>query len=74
MKISIASFFLVSIAGTNGFSQTSPSELAELARGRLREALRSPAGKLTLSPEIIIPEPNDPTALLLQASEVTKTS
>jgi hypothetical protein len=32
------------------------------------------ANKLTLSPEIIIPEPTDPTALLLQSTEITKLS
>lgn len=41
---------------------------------RLKEALYSPSGKLTLSPEIVVPEPDDPTALLLQASYVTKLS
>jgi len=44
---------------------------AQLARGRLHEALSSPSGKMTLSPEMVIPEPSDPTALLLQATAVT---
>ena len=57
------------------FSATSsPSEAAQLARGRLREALSSIANKITISPEIIVPEPSDPTALLLQNTEVTKLS
>jgi len=55
-------------------SMPSPSESAQLAYGRLRESLSSLANKATLSPEIIIPEPTDPTALLLQASEVTTLS
>lgn len=50
------------------------SDRAQTARGRLVEALRSPAGKLTLSPEIVIPDPNDPTAILLQSSLITTLS
>jgi len=53
---------------------TPPSEAALLARGRLHESLSSISKKVTLSPEVIIPEPTDPTALLLQANEVTKLS
>jgi len=55
-------------------STSNPSEAAQLAYGRLRETLSSLSNKATLSPEIIIPEPTDPTALLLQASEVTNLS
>jgi len=62
-------FFLAFASTANGFS-----EQVQLARGRLHEALYSPSGKLTFSPEIIIPEPSDPTALLLQSSEVVKIS
>jgi len=51
-------------------SSTSTSEMAQLNRGRLLEALSSPSGKLTISPEIVIPEPTDPTAILLQASAI----
>lgn len=50
------------------------TETSRLARARLHEALYSPSGKLTLSPEIVIPEPTDPTAILLQASGVTTLS
>jgi hypothetical protein len=50
------------------------SSRAQTARSRLSEAFRSPSKKLTLHPEIILPEPSDPTALLLRASEVTKLS
>lgn len=56
---------------------SSPVVVAELAaqtRYRLQTALYSPSGKLTLSPEVVIPEPSDPTALLLQSSVVTKLS
>jgi hypothetical protein len=50
------------------------SDRAQMAKGRLVDALRSPAGKLTLSPEIVIPEPSDPTAILLQSSLITTLS
>lgn len=45
-----------------------------MARSRLLEALLSPSGKLTLSPEIVIPDPSDPTAILLQSSLITTMS
>lgn len=51
-----------------------PSEAANRNFSILQQSLSSIANKLTLSPEIIIPEPTDPTALLLQATEVTKLS
>lgn len=47
---------------------------AEITRSRLAQALSSPSGKLTLSPEIVIPEPSNPTAILLQATSVTSLS
>lgn len=50
------------------------SPRAQTARSRLAEAFRSPSKKLTLHPELVLPEPSDPTALLLRASEVTKLS
>ncbi|KAL3780067.1 hypothetical protein HJC23_007316 [Cyclotella cryptica] len=50
------------------------SSRAQTARSRLAEAFRSPSGKLTLHPELVLPEPSDPTALLLRATEVTKLS
>jgi hypothetical protein len=46
------------------------SEQAGLTRGRLFEAFSSPSGKLTLAPELIIPEPKDSTAILLQSDAV----
>lgn len=57
-----------------GFVNALATETAGLAKARLQESLSSPAKKLTLSPEIIITEPTDPTALLLQSTEVTKLS
>ena len=50
------------------------SSRAQTARSRLSEAFRSPSKKITYHPELVLPEPSDPTALLLRASEVTKLS
>jgi hypothetical protein len=50
------------------------SEGAQIARGRLFEALGSPSGKLTLSPELVIPDPRDPTAILLQSTAISSVS
>jgi len=55
-------------------SLSSLSEAAQLTRARLTNALSSPSGKLTLSPEMFIPEPINPTAILLQASAITQLS
>ncbi|KAL3935318.1 MAG: hypothetical protein SGBAC_009146 [Bacillariaceae sp.] len=49
-------------------------ERAKVSRSRLTEALRSPSGKVTLSPEVVIPEPSDPTAILLLSSGIVSTS
>jgi len=43
-------------------------------KATLREALRTLSGKLTTSPEIVLPEPSDPTAILLQTSAIQKLS
>lgn len=48
----------------------SAAERSQIARSRLQEALSSPSGKLTLSPELIIPDPDDPTGILLLTSEI----
>jgi len=45
-----------------------------LTRGRTFEALASPSGKLTMSPEIVIPDPSDPTLVLLQTDAIQKLS
>jgi hypothetical protein len=50
------------------------SEQAGLTRGRLFGALSSPSGKLTLAPELIIPEPTDSTAILLQSNAIQSLS
>lgn len=52
----------------------SESPRAEISRSRLSEAFRSPSKKLTFHPEVLLPEPSDPTALLLRATEVKKLS
>lgn len=74
----VASLLLVFSAhhvSVSAFSaSTQQSEAATMARLILSQSLSSPSGKLTLSPEIVIPEPTDPTALLLQSTEVTKLS
>ena len=46
----------------------------DVSRGRLQQAFSSPSGKLTYSPELIIPEPNDPTAILLLSNAVQNLS
>lgn len=43
---------------------------AHLSRNKLVAALLSPSGKLTLSPEVIIPEPKDATSILLLTNAV----
>jgi hypothetical protein len=50
------------------------ADRSQLARSRLHEALSSPSGKLTLSPELVIPDPTDPTAILLQSSIIQSMS
>ncbi|CAB9501454.1 expressed unknown protein [Seminavis robusta] len=49
-------------------------EAANLARGRIFEAVSSPSGKLTISPELVIPDPSDPTAILLQTNAINTLS
>ena len=71
VAISIALLLLLQNAHSLSITESSR---AQTARSRLSEALRSPSKKLTLHPEIVLPEPSDPTALLLRASEVTKLS
>jgi len=61
------------VTTVNSLSVTESSR-AQTARSRLTEAFRSPSKKLTLHPELVLPEPSDPTALLLRASEVKKLS
>lgn len=71
MKVLLATLFLA-------IDPNQVSALASvgdtLSRGRVFEALASPSGKLTISPEFVIPEPNDPTAILLQTNAVNTLS
>lgn len=53
---------------------STPAEALSVTKSRLSESLKSLSGKLTLSPEINILEPTDPTALLLQSTEITALS
>jgi hypothetical protein len=69
MKVSISSFCIMSLLPAA--AAMSISERTQGARSRLFEALRSPSGKLTLSPEILIP---DPTSILLLATGITTMS
>lgn len=64
----------VSISSKSVGSTSDAAAAFSLARNRLKEALQSPSGKLTLSPEIVIPQPTDPTAILLQGSQIEKLS
>jgi hypothetical protein len=43
---------------------------ASVTRARLVQAFSSPSGKLTFSPEIVIPEPKDSTSILLQSNAI----
>jgi hypothetical protein len=69
MKVSFSSLCIVSLLPAA--AAMSIPERAQGARSRLFEALRSPSGKLTLSPEIIVPDPTDPTSILLLATGIT---
>lgn len=50
------------------------AEVAQFNRAQIQQALSSPSGKLTFSPEILVPEPRDPTAILLQGPAITQLS
>jgi hypothetical protein len=45
-------------------------EAQHASRNKLAAALASPSGKLTLSPELVIPEPRDATSILLLSNAV----
>ena len=71
MAILKFAFLLASLpSAVSAFS----AENSQLNRGRLSESLLSPSGKLTLSPEIVVPEPESSTAILLQSSAVQQLS
>lgn len=58
---------------SNGLS-SSVTDVAQQNKGRLFEGLYSPAGKLTISPELIITNPKDPTGILLQNNALNELS
>ena len=68
------SLLLQLLQPVSSLSTAGSNEAAKLAKSRLREALTSISGKLTLSPEVLIPEPSDPTAILLQSNAVKELS
>lgn len=70
MLFCLVPFFCDTLALTSSSSEAAQ----QLTRSRLMEAFSSPSGKLTLSPEIIIEDPVNPTAILLQASAVSSLS
>jgi hypothetical protein len=70
--LTFLSIFIIILSSTTTDALT--SEAAQLTRSRLAEALSSPSGKLTLSPEIVIEDPINPTAILLQSSAVSSLS
>jgi hypothetical protein len=47
---------------------------ADETRSRLWNALTLPSGKVSLTAEVFIPEPTDPTAILLQTNSIQKLS
>jgi len=47
---------------------------ASVTKARLVQGVSSPSGKMTICPEIVIPNPEDPTAILLQQSSLSKLS
>jgi hypothetical protein len=57
-----------------GQVQTLTTSKSDQSRSKLIAALSSPSGKLTLSPEIIIPEPKDATSILLLSNAVQTVS
>lgn len=70
MKLWISSLLVALPTGALALS----TEAAQMSRAMLQQAMSSPSGKLTLSPEILIPDPRDPTAILLQGPAVTSLS
>ena len=73
ITLSVIATTICLLSQTTALSVTE-SPRAEIARLRLADAFRSPSGKITLHPELVLPEPSDPTALLLRSTEITKLS
>jgi len=62
-------FTLLALLPT-AFALSNNAGRADTARSKLSAAWASPSGKLTHSPELVIPEPQDPTAILLLTDAV----
>lgn len=67
-----ASFCSSTVVIVDALSSSSSSYSANYMK--LHNALFSPSGKLTLSPELIIPEPRDSTGMLLQMNAINTLS
>ena len=74
MKFLFAPLLVLLPRNAASLSSPASSEAAQLTRARIQQALSSPSGKLTISPEIFVPEPSNPTAILLQGPAVTQLS
>lgn len=62
---------LISLLGTMDIAVLGlANNRLDSARNRLVDAFSSPSGKLTYTPELVIPEPQDPTAILLLTNAV----
>ena len=68
--VTFSSSILVLISPVHALSSSS----SDVTRAILAQALSSPSGKLTISPELVIPDPSDPTAILLQSNAVSTLS
>ena len=74
----VGAFFLLCCltisSQNNNYVQALSGDGASLSRGRVFESLSSPSGKLTISPEIVIPDPSESTAILLQTDAINRLS
>jgi hypothetical protein len=74
MKRLFCKLQIVSLLFHNNHALSLVSDRADRTRNRLSQAFSSPSGKLTLQPELVIPEPSDPTAILLLTNAVQNLS
>ena len=74
ITLSLLLGFHHAVSIVHSLSIITESPRAHMARSRLAEAFRSPSKKLTLHPELVLPEPSDPTALLLRSTEISRLS
>lgn len=69
MSLNVLIFTILALCKLDVYA-LSTNNRSDLARTKLVAALSSPSGKLTLSPEVIIPEPKDATSILLLTNAV----